>query len=187
MSSKAIKEEEQKVKRLEEQAAEAGRLDAKDAEDYSGLQKAYEQMLEAGEPLAALQRARVTMEAIEKRREGRAHIRRGYEEKASNARTRLAELQAEAFLQGAVQRVQAIKDAAANITHDLAARLEQFSRLIREKVEEPARELQSEYHEATGKHERHTERLAGRLRALDRDLLGPGRAACGAIGQEAQK
>lgn len=185
--NKAIKEEEQKAKRLEEQAAEAARLDVKDAEDYSGLQKAYEQMLEAGEPLASLQKARVTMEAIEKRREGRAYIRRGYEEKARTARARIAELRAEAFLHGSGQRVQAIKDAAANLTHDLAARLEQFSRLIREQVEEPTRELQGEYRQATGKHERQTERLAERLRALDRDLLGPGRAACEAISQEAAK
>ncbi len=185
--SKAIKEEEQKVKRLEEQAAECSRLDLKDQEEAASLQKAYEHALENGEPLASLQKARVAMEAIEKRREGRAHIRRGYEEKATSTRAHIAELRAEAFLQGSVQRVQAIKDAAAHLTHDLAARLDQFAHLIRENVEEPVGALQGEYREATGKSERQTERLAERLRALDRDLLGPGRAACEAISQEAAK
>jgi len=165
-----IKTEEQKLEKLEQQEAEAGRLDVKDAEDFSGLQKQYEQMLRDAEPLSALQKMQASMESIEQRRRGRATIREGLQEQAKLSRARIAELVRERFEDGVPHRVAAIREAAATLTHDLLARLEQFTREVAEDVIAPARSLQAESEALTGK-DGQEHRVAVRLRGFVADIV----------------
>ncbi len=182
-----IKTEQEKLEKLEQQVAECGRLDAKDGEDFSGLQKQYEQMLRDAEPLSTLQKLQASLESIEQRRRDRATIRDGLQEQAGFTRTRIAELEAERFVDGVPHRVAAIREAAATLTHDLAARLEQFAREVAEDVTAPARLLQLESQKHTGKDEIKTDRLAGRLRAFVVEWGGQGRKILEDIHREAQR
>jgi len=182
-----IKTEEEKLEKLEQQVAECGRLDAKDGEDFSGLQKQYEQMLRDAEPLSALQKIQAALETIEQRRRGRATIRQGLEEQAKFSRARIAELERERFLDGVPHRVAAIREAAATLTHGLLARFEVFAREVNEDIQEPARVLQTESHKHTGKRELTTERLAGRLQAFVTEWVGQGRKILEDIHREAQR
>ena len=168
-----IKAEEQKLEKLEQQEAEAGRLDAKDAEDFSGLQKQYEQMLRDAEPLSALQKMQASIESIEKRRRDRATIREGLQEQAKISRARIAELMRERFEDGIPHRVAAIREAAATLSHDLLARLEQFAREVHEDVQTPARLILAEGETHTGK-EGQEDRVAARLGAFVADWVRQG-------------
>ncbi len=167
-----IKTEQEKLEKLEQQEAEAGRLDAKDAEDFSGLQKKYEQMLRDAEPLSALQKIQAALETIETRRRGRAAIREGLQEQARLSRARIAELERERFLDGVPHRVAEIKEAAATLCHDLLARLETFAREVEEDVQDPARVLHQESQKHAGRPTRE-EPVAVRLRAFVTDIVKP--------------
>jgi len=181
-----IKAEEQKLEKLEQQEAEAGRLDAKDAEDFSGLQKQYEQMLRDAEPLSALQKMQASIESIEQRRKGRATIRDGLQEQAKLSRARIAELLRERFVDGVPHRVAALREAAATLSHDLLARLEAFAREVAEDVQGPARDLLAEGETHTGK-DGQEDRVAARLGAFVRDWVRQGIKILEVIHREAQR
>jgi len=182
-----IQTEEQRLEKLEGQTAEIGRLDLKDQEDEESLRKKLEQKMRDGESPAACQKVQAELESVEQRRRGRATIRQGYEDQAKATRTRIAELYREQFSQGVPQRVTVIKEAVANLTHDLLAHLKQFSRLVAEDVTEPVRVLQAESQKHTGKVEVRTERLAGRLRAFVTEWGGQGKKILEDIHREAQR
>jgi len=184
-----IQTEEQRLERLEGQAAEATRLDLKDQEDAESLQKELDQKLRDGESIAACQKIQASLESIEQRRRGRATIRQGFEEQAKTTRTRIAELEKERFIGGVPQRVAAIREAAATLTHDLAAHLEQFTQAVSENVLTPARVLQQEgqgFAKGTGREVRE-ERVAFRLRAFVTDIVKQAEKILEDIHQEATR
>jgi len=180
-----IQTEEARLQKIEGQAAEVGRLDLKDQEDAQTLQKELDQKLRDGDSIAACQKTQAQLEGIEQRRRGTATIREGFEEQAKATRIKIAELYRERFAEGVPQRVAAIRGAAANLTHNLLAHLEQFSRMVAENVSEPTRVLQLESQKHTGKAEVKTDRLAGRLRAFVVEWGGQGRKILEDIHREA--